>query len=314
MSSESRVFAIVVTFNGAKWIRKCVGSLLYESDVDLDVLVVDNASEDETLDILREEFPSVKIIKNDRNEGFGKANNKGIEFAWRSGATHFLLLNQDAWVHPGTVRKLLDVQEKWSLPLVSPVHLNGTGQALDSGFEKNSTMPDRVCDVVKDVLFNDLKPYYEFPFVNAACWLLPRKTVESIGGFDPIYFHYGEDGDYCRRLSLHLGNPCVVLGAFISHDRDGKGNSKIWENLKLLYSLFRIYGVKPANGKEKLRFHLKYTFRLLHHCAALNFKAAGRIINSYRTFIKMRPEQKEHVKKNLSQGPNWLSLDTAKDE
>ncbi|MCR5464832.1 MAG: glycosyltransferase family 2 protein [Bacteroidales bacterium] len=313
MEADQIVFAIVVAFNGSKWIRKCVGSMLDEKDVHLEVLIVDNASEDETLDIVENEFPSVRIIRNDRNEGFGRACNKGIEYAWGCGATHFLLINQDAWVHPGTIRKLLDTQEKWSLPLVSPVHLNGSGQALDSGFEKNSTRPDLVSDIVKDLLASNLKPYYEFPFVNAACWLLPRKTVETVGGFDPIYFHYGEDGDYCRRLSLHIGEPCVVLGAFISHDRDGKGNSVVWENNKLLYSLYRLYGIKPASGKDKLAFHFKNTYRFLHHCAALNFRAAGHIADSYRTFIKMRPEHKNHIKTNLAKGPNWLSLDVAED-
>lgn len=308
MEANRKVFAIVVTFNGARWIRKCIGSLLVERDVDLEVLVVDNASEDDTLAIVKEEFPSVRIIRNDRNEGFGKANNKGIEYAWGCGATHFLLLNQDAWVHPGSVRKLLDTQEKWSLPLVSPVHLNGTGQALDSGFEKNSTKPDCVGDIVKDLLTSDLKPYYESPFINAACWLIPGKTLETVGGFDPIYFHYGEDGDYCRRLSLHLGKPCVVLGAYISHDRDGKGNVGLWEKNKLLYSLFRLYGIKPAGRKEKLAFHMKYLYQFFHHCAALNFKAADHIAKSYRAFIKMRPEQKAHIKKNLVKGPHWLSL------
>ncbi|MBS1721746.1 MAG: glycosyltransferase family 2 protein [Armatimonadetes bacterium] len=99
-----RVSVIVVSFNTRDLLRRCLRSL---AEVD-EVIVVDNASKDGSAEMVATEFPSVKLIENDTNVGFGAANNKGLSSMTGDVA---LLLNSDAFATPGAVKKLAAVME-----------------------------------------------------------------------------------------------------------------------------------------------------------------------------------------------------------
>ena len=86
-------YVIVVTYNGSKWIDKCFGSLV-NSTIPLQIFAVDNGSSDGTPDIIRSKFPSVQVIENKENLGFGQANNIGIRQAYDAGADYVFLLNR----------------------------------------------------------------------------------------------------------------------------------------------------------------------------------------------------------------------------
>ena len=102
-----KVLAIVVTFNGMKWLERCLGSLR-DSCPRPDVLVVDNGSTDGTREWVRENCPEVEMVLRDDNPGFGAANNIGLRLALERGYDYVYLLNQDAWVAKDTMRLLID--------------------------------------------------------------------------------------------------------------------------------------------------------------------------------------------------------------
>ena len=81
------VYCIIVTYNAMKWLDKCLGSLR-ESTIPIHPVIIDNSS-DETVEYISTNYPEVHIIINDINRGFGQANNQGIEYAYKQGATHF---------------------------------------------------------------------------------------------------------------------------------------------------------------------------------------------------------------------------------
>ncbi len=310
-ASVMNIFCIIVTYNGSKWIRRTLDSLSDgEQELPIRVIAVDNGSTDDTLSIIKKEYPDVVVIENGKNLGFGKANNIGIECAYKLGASHFLLLNQDASMAPGSVKKLIEVQLNGGLPLVSPVHWNGSGDRLDSSFCLFVSENPGINDLLSDLLKGTVKDRYKVRFVNAACWLLPKETIEKVGGFDPIYFHYGEDDDFCERLSYHGGSPYIVPDAKMFHDRVGKGNSEMWNKQKLLVALLQMYGVRPVNRMGRIKTHL----RLLKNAAMLSltgkFKDASAIIAAERRFLKKVPMLKSHAEANRRPGPNWLSLNT----
>ena len=104
-----KVLVIIVTYNAHDWIHQCLDSVDMER---YDAIVVDNASTDDTLSILQEEYPKAIVRAMDKNLGFGQANNIGLRYALDNGYDYVLLLNQDAWLLLDTIEKLIAAQKQ----------------------------------------------------------------------------------------------------------------------------------------------------------------------------------------------------------
>jgi GT2 family glycosyltransferase len=211
---------IIITFNGMQWIEKCLNSC-----GNYPVILVDNASTDNTVAFIETHFPEVKLLKQDTNLGFGQANNIGMGYALNHGADYVFLLNQDAYLQPDVINKLVKTHNEYpEFGILSPIHLNGAGNKLDKNFANYLK--------VNDILFYDAlmhhftESIYDLPFVNAAAWLVPKATLLNIGGFDPVFYHYGEDDNYCQRILFHGLKVGAVPNTYIYHDRENKPNNR----------------------------------------------------------------------------------------
>lgn len=215
-----RIFAVVVTWRGLRWYDRCLGSLRCDG---IHPIVVDNASGDGSVEYIREHFPEAVVIPQEENLGFAKANNIGIRYAIDHGADYVLLLNQDAWLENGTAAELLRLfDNRPDAGIASPMHLNAEGAALDFKFSTDMTG-----DFVSDAYIGSLKPCYDMPCVPAAVWLMSRRCLEVVGGFDTnLFVHYGEDGDYCNRLRYHGFKLYVCTAARAFHDREFRRGSE----------------------------------------------------------------------------------------
>lgn len=217
-----KVSVIIVSYNFEQWIDRCLGSLR-RSTFPVSVIVVDNGSKDNTTQIIERKHPEVHLIKTGVNLGFGKANNIGIRCAMERGADYFFLLNQDAWISEKTIKTLLDLfEEHPKYGILSPTHLNGKGDKLDFGFSTYSGMngKEEFLTMQKDHEVVTLK------FINAAFWMISVQTIKKVGGFSPLFYHYGEDIDYINRLHYHglqLGYSPRVFGY---HDRESREVSR----------------------------------------------------------------------------------------
>ena len=112
------IFTIIVTYNGHKWVDFCLGSLR-ASTVQTIPLVIDNGSTDGTLDYIREHYPEAVLFPQEKNLGFGQANNVGIRYALAHGADYCLLLNQDAAISADSIELMLAQSDGESL--LSPI-------------------------------------------------------------------------------------------------------------------------------------------------------------------------------------------------
>jgi len=292
------IYSIVVTYNGIKWLDKCFGSLV-NSTVSTKILVIDNKSTDGTPDQIRLKFPSVEVIETGQNLGFGKANNIGLTRALDENADYVFLLNQDAWVETDTIEKLVSAQSL-DYAILSPVHLNGQGDALDFGFANyllNSLTPD----FTSDIYLNRLKPIYEMQYANAAAWLLNMKCVELVGGFDPSFFMYGEDGNYMHRIKYYRLKIGVCPSARIYHDRQFRDDKK-WDGLYAKRNLLMIY-FKDLNKsliRKSTRFlisqsiaTLKDILRLRPKNVIIDIYAIVYVIVSFREIVSARKQAKQ---------------------
>ena len=136
-----------------------------------------------------------------------------MKMALEEGYTHVFLLNQDAWIDPNTIGTLVDLSQRHpSYGILSPVHLTGKGDKPDPGFghyAKLQTLQDLPSE---DILL--------VPFVNAAFWMIPTHVLQKVGGFCPLFYHYGEDKDFVNRLHYHQYQVGYSPQVFGNHDRE----------------------------------------------------------------------------------------------
>lgn len=205
----SKILVIIVSYNFEPWLEKCLNSLL-TSTVSSDIIVIDNNSSDRTVDIIKEKYPTVQLIANTTNLGFGAANNIGLQMCVEQEYEYAFLVNQDTWIDPYCIEHLLQVQGD-NFGVISPIHWDGTGQNLDNGFEKYISKSEKT----------DLNYQYA-SFINAAFWLIPSATIKKVGLFSPIFYHYGEDVDYGNRIAFWNLKFIFVPKALAFHDRQNR--------------------------------------------------------------------------------------------
>ena len=198
---KPKVLTIVATFNAGPYITDCLNSLK-ASTVDTDVIIIDNGSTDGTIENIQSRFPELELVVSETNLGFGKANNIGLRKALKGNYDFVFLLNQDAWLQTDTLSELINFHlSNPEYGILSPLHLNGAGDAIDPKFASNLHL--RNPKYLDDLLFERVQEAYDVKFVNAALWLIPLKILQDVGGFNEFYFMYGEDGDLCERVRYH---------------------------------------------------------------------------------------------------------------
>ena len=207
-----KVLVIIVSYNFERWIDRCLGSLR-SSEHPVDTVVIDNASQDQTLRRIKKDYPEVRLIESKTNLGFGQANNIGMKMALEEGYTHVFLLNQDAWIDPNTIGTLVDLSQRHpSYGILSPVHLTGKGDKPDPGFGHYAEL-----QTLQDLPSEDI---LQVPFVNAAFWMIPIHVLQKVGEFCPLFYHYGEDKDFVNRLHYHQYQVGYSPQVFGNHDRE----------------------------------------------------------------------------------------------
>ena len=251
---------IIVTYNGMKWIDKCIRSVL-SSTIQSDIYVVDNASTDETPDYIKQNFPTVHLTCSNKNLGFGAANNIGLQYALDNNYDYVYLLNQDAWVKEDTFEKMIFAHKQHpEYGILSPIQLEGNEKHFDKDFGEGLSKWREHAKVCEDLFFRRNLDIVPFPMIMAAHWLISRKCLEDVGGFSPAFFHYGEDNNYAERVwekGYKLG---VVMSALAIHDRENRVYSK--EKICYLDFCRRIHDISGFKKSAK-NVLWDYTYEML---------------------------------------------------
>ena len=200
------ISAIIANYNGEEYLDRCLGSL-GRPGRRLEVILVDNASSDGSLDLVANRFPGVRVLPQGSNLGFATANNIGAEAALGDA---LLLLNDDAWLEPGALEQLADrLESDPRAGLVAPRLRYPDGrrqfawspargvlgevlQRLRNGFEARAW--------VHGTLARGIGRLTGRNWYTAACVLIRSRAFHEVGGFDTSFFMYFEDVDLCVRL------------------------------------------------------------------------------------------------------------------
>lgn len=261
------IFVIIVTYKGHKWYERCFTSLR-DSEYPVQTIVVDNASNDGTVEYIREYFPEIHLIESEENLGFGRANNIGMRYALDNGCDYVFLLNQDAWIEPNTIFELLRVAEKNpEYGILSPIHLNADKSSIEPHL-LSYIANDKITDptFVQDLYFNTLKEVYTSKYINAAGWLLPKNTLNTIGGFDPIFYHYEEDDDYLNRVLYHGLKVGIVPTARMVHDHHAGNSILSNEQLTIRRQQYLLVRFTNLNSQESYTKYQLYQVRKVIGC------------------------------------------------
>ena len=215
----NKLFVIIVTYKGHRWYERCFTSLR-GSSIPVQTVVIDNASGDGTMEFIREHFPEIHLIESNENLGFGRANTIGIRYALDQGCDYVFLLNQDAWVESDTFEKLVNIHQSHpEYGILGPVQVNEEKTKVLDGVIRFLVNPDNVNkEMFSDFMMGTIDDVYPVAEINAAAWLLPRKTLETVGGFDPLFLHYGEDWNYLSRVHYHKLKVGLTPHLHVVHD------------------------------------------------------------------------------------------------
>jgi GT2 family glycosyltransferase len=309
-----KVIVLVVTYNGKKWINTCLNSLA-QSTLPVDVVVVDNASSDNTLEIVRQYNPS-KVICLNQNLGFGKANNVGIKYALEQSADFVFLMNQDAWIHPDTIEELVAASlRNPEYFVISPMHLEGTETRLDFNFALYCNAKN--CEgLLADLAVENgrVRDVYETNFVNAALWLIPKACLTQIGGFDPIFYHYGEDNDFTKRVRYHGYKVGICPKAVAVHDRPQKTEfAKNHPHTKTLSrrktdALIKLKDINVQLKPALLAFYSRVFRTSVKHLLKLNLSELSNDLKlvSFTSAKLMKVSKHRKISKQLEAPLKWL--------
>ena len=224
---------IIVNWNSADFVSKCLTSVFANTQgVSFEVIVVDSGSFDGCGEMVAAGFPQVRFVQSEKNVGFSRANNLGVE---RASGEYLLFLNPDTEVIGPAIQVLVEQARK--LPRAGAVGcrlLNRDGSLQTSCVQSFPTIANQVLD--SDFLRQafpraslwGMEPLYaasqeplEAEAIEGACVLMKRDVFKRIGQFSTDYFMYAEDIDLCYKTQQHGYTNYYVPQASIMHFGDG---------------------------------------------------------------------------------------------
>ena len=214
-----KVSVVIVSYNSEDFIEKCLSSLR-ASEVDSEIIVIDNASTDGTFKILEKFSKDIKIIRSSENLGFAKANNLAVREAR---GEYLFFLNPDTEIEEPFFDELMKFYKNTSdCGIVAPKLVMANGQVQPS-VRKLPTIFGAFKEYILGMK-NEYSQYVpngneplEVEMVYGAAMLIKRDLFEKLGGFNEKYFLYYEDADLCKRVKDFGKKVYFYTGTFIKH-------------------------------------------------------------------------------------------------
>ena len=200
------VSTIIVSYNTEYLLSECIAKLRSASSgLTGEVIFVDNASKDNSVDVIRTDFPDCRLIENTKNVGFGRANNQAVPFA---SGRYILLLNTDAFVGADTLAKTVAYMDAHPRCGVLGVRLEGRDGVLQPSCRYFPTVWNTfLLRTGLNQLFKTVQMVDELTWAHDAVrscdwvvgcyYLVRREVIDQVGLFDPRYFLYFEEVDHC---------------------------------------------------------------------------------------------------------------------
>lgn len=304
--SEYDVSIIIVNYNTGPLVVDCINSILEKtSGISYEIIIVDNASEDKSCEIISSNFQNITLIKNKSNLGFGSGNNIGSEVAT---GKYLLMLNPDTILINNALKAMHDFMEKpenknvavcggmlvdaYGIPTVS----SGDFPSINKMIFYSLPFTHKIFKRFSLKKFkNSQSNYFIVDFVSGANFFIRKDIFKEEGGFDSNYLAYYEDADLCKRLSLKGYKSAIVKEAKIIH-LYGKSLTNPIKRKMIMYEsslwyLSKFFGDKPSFKFYCMINEIKYRIYL--------FLLRKRYTNEETSLLKRIIEASLSYRKNL---------------
>lgn len=248
-NDESKVLVIIVNWQRPQDTIECLDSVLKSDYDNLSVLVIDNGSQDGSVNKIKDVYPEITVLELPENIGFTGGYNTGLDYARKSGANYYFLLNNDTVIDKKTISYL--VNSSWDISVPKITYYGSPGQIWAAGARWRSFPP-----TIKMIGYRaEDQPKYNLPYAleyATGCALLIKKDVISVvSGFDPIYKNYMEDYDFSyqvREAGFQMG---YVPKALVEHKESqtlGINSPQRWHLLGRNTAIFYRKGSRFPNA------------------------------------------------------------------
>ena len=260
---------VIPTYNAHEWIQGCIDSItLHHPANDYEIIVVDDLSTDDSVAIVRQQYPNVRLFANEKNVGFGKTVNVGLAAAL---GEYLLVLNNDTWMHDGALDAMIAFLDTHpDVGIVGPKVLSGDGSLQQqcrrriptpmaallyfTGVAKLFPKNPRVAGYLMTAA--DESQTTEVDSVSGACLTVRRAVVDQLHGFDEEYYLYGEDMDFCWRTKLAGWKVVYHPAATITHfgGQGGTGKKRVYATIewhRAMWIFYRKHRAPRVNIAER---------------------------------------------------------------
>jgi GT2 family glycosyltransferase len=252
---------IIVNYNVKEFLQNLIHSIEKASiNINKEIIIVDNASDDGSTEFVRERFPQIKLIANDKNYGFGKANNIGLNEAR---GEYILLINPDTLVAEDTLEKMLEffkanpeaglagckiLNPDGTLQLACRRSFPGPWTSFTKVTGLSSIFPKSKIFARYNLTYLNENQSYEVDAISGSFMMMRRKVFENVGGFDEQFFMYGEDLDLCYRIQKAGYKVFYVHTAKIIHYKGESTKRSSLDETKVFYNAMHLFVKKHLSS------------------------------------------------------------------
>ncbi len=304
------VAVIILNWNGSRLLREYLPSVVATTDPAIGrVIVVDNGSDDDSLEVLRNEFPEVETIAFDKNLGFAAGYNKAIEM---TRYPYTVLLNSDVRTSQGWLRPLYDFME--SHPEVGAIQPKLLSDSDPTSFEYAGACGGFIdrngYPYCRGRIFADCErdngqydTVADIFWATGACLMVRSELYLRVGGLDSRFFAHMEEIDLCWRILLSGHSIKAVPDSKVYHLGGGSlpASNPRKTYLNFRNNLLMLHKNLPDSVRAPKLFkrRLLDTIAWAKFVATLDFKNASAIIRAHRDFARMRRDYNIHPDRNL---------------
>ncbi len=252
---------IIVNYNVKEFLQNLLNSIeKTSSNISKEIIIVDNASDDGSIEVIKDKFPFVKLIENKTNLGFGRANNQGLKIAK---GRFILLINPDCIVSEDTFDKMISFfEEHQDCGLAGCKILNSDGTLQLAcrrsfpgpwtSFTKvtglSNIFPNSIIFARYNLTYLDENKSYEVDAVSGSFMMIRKEAYEKTGGFDEKFFMYGEDLDLCYRVQKNGYKVYYNNDTQIIHYKGESTKRSNLDETKLFYDAMHLFVKKHLSS------------------------------------------------------------------